>query len=147
VVFSILIEAGKKEEVAVAAVNPQRLPCILRSGPFVKSVSGNHTTPMGEGLGESWPAFHGFSFGPDAARQGLTRWAAEKIAGWKPPMIQRPWLPAKRISGPDLLEQDGPRRFIHDASGSTAWADRERARRLLSDAPCKSTAYYYLSLP
>jgi hypothetical protein len=54
---------------------------------------------------------------PEAVRQGLTRWAAEKIAGRKAPMIQRPWLSAKRISGSDQLEQDDARRFIHDASG------------------------------
>jgi hypothetical protein len=40
---------------------------------------------------------------PEAVRQGLTRWAAEKIAGRKPPVIQRSSLPAKRISGPDQL--------------------------------------------
>ena len=57
---------------------------------------------------------------PEAVRQGLTRWAAEKIAGRKPPMIQRPSLPTKRISGPDQLEQDDARRFIHDASPTSA---------------------------
>ena len=55
---------------------------------------------------------------PEAVRQGLTRWAAEKVAGRKPPMIQRPSLPAKRISGPDQVEQNDARRFIHDGSGS-----------------------------
>ena len=55
---------------------------------------------------------------PEAVRQGLTRWAAEKVAGRKPPMIQRPSLPAKRISGPNQLEENDARRFIHDASGS-----------------------------
>ena len=33
-------------------------------------------------------------------------------------MIQRPSLPAKRISGPNQLEENDARRFIHDASGS-----------------------------
>ena len=55
---------------------------------------------------------------PEAVRQGLTRWAAERVAGRKPPMIQRPSLPAKRISGPNQLEENDARRFIHDASGS-----------------------------
>jgi hypothetical protein len=55
---------------------------------------------------------------PEAVRQGLTRWAAERVAGRKPPMIQCPSLPAKRISGPNQLEENDARRFIHDASGS-----------------------------
>jgi hypothetical protein len=54
---------------------------------------------------------------PEAVRQGLTRWAAEKIAGRKAPMIQRRWLSAKRISGSDQLEQHDARHSIHDASG------------------------------
>jgi hypothetical protein len=44
---------------------------------------------------------------PEVVRQGLTRWAAEKISGRKPPTIQRPSSPAKRISGPDQLGQTG----------------------------------------
>src|SRR5262249_57226796 len=35
------------------------------------------------------------------------------------------------ISGPDQLEENDARRFIHDASGSRTWCDRERPRRLL----------------
>jgi hypothetical protein len=36
---------------------------------------------------------------PEAVRKGLTRWAAERLAGAKPRMIRRPSLTAGRISG------------------------------------------------
>ncbi len=60
-----MIEAGKQEEFAGAAVNPKWLPRMLRSSPFVESIGRNHTTPVGERLGESCPALYCFGFGVD----------------------------------------------------------------------------------
>src|SRR6516164_3747928 len=63
--FRILIETSKKQQIAVSAVNPKRLPRRAWSGPFVKSAGGNHTTPVGERLGEGWSTLDSFSFSID----------------------------------------------------------------------------------
>ena len=86
---------------------------------------------------------------PEAVRRGLTRWAAEKIAGRKPPMIQHSSLPAKRSSGSDQLGQADARRFIRDARARAAWGDHERTCRWSSEESnlgrqqCEALQYRY----
>jgi hypothetical protein len=65
VLFYSLIETSKKQQIAVSAVNPKRLPRMRWSAPFVKSDGGNQTTTLGERLGKAWPTLHNFSSGID----------------------------------------------------------------------------------
>jgi hypothetical protein len=65
VLFRILIETSKKQQIAVTAADPKRLPRRAWSGPFVKSAGGNYTTPVSERLGEGRPTLHSFSSSVD----------------------------------------------------------------------------------